>query len=68
MSYYASELNLKNLQYPWINTSQVKAENPHKKYELHATGDATLQSGRIYVAVPTNVKLTDEVKKRLNIM
>jgi hypothetical protein len=67
MSYYASELNLKNLQYPWINKSQVKAD-PHTKYELHATGDATLQSGRIYVAVPTTVQLTEEVKKRLNIM
>ncbi len=66
MSYYASELNLKNLQYPWIKTSEVKAD-PHTKYELHATGDATINEGRIYVAVPTGT-LTEEVKKRLNIM
>lgn len=66
-TYSAYELQMKNINYPWINTSQVRAD-PHTKYELHATGDATLQSGRIYVAVPTTVKLTEEVKKRLNIM
>ena len=64
--YCAAELQQKNARFPWINTSLVSPA--HGSYTLHATGDATLQSGRIYVALPSTVKLTEETKKKYNIM
>jgi hypothetical protein len=64
--YCAAELHQKNARFPWINTSLVSPAS--SAYTLHATGDATLQSGRIYVALPSNVKLTEETKKKYNIM
>lgn len=64
--YCAAELHQKNARFPWINTSLVTPAS--SGYTLHATGDATLQSGRIYIALPSNVKLTEENKKKYNIM
>lgn len=64
--YSAQELHRKNIHYPWINTTQVTEK--HKNYTLHATGEATLQSGRIYIALPSTMVLTEETKKKLNIM
>jgi hypothetical protein len=66
MNYSAAELHQKNSKFPWINTKHVNSNTA--AYTLHATGDATLQSGRIYVAVPANVKLDEETKKKYNIM
>ena len=64
--YSAEELRRKNINFPWINTSQVTEK--HKNYTLYATGEATLQSGRIYIALPAAVALTEETKKKYNIM
>jgi hypothetical protein len=66
MNYSAAELHQKNARFPWINTKHVVPTNA--TYTLHATGDCTLQSGRIYVAVPSNVKINEETKKKYNIM
>jgi hypothetical protein len=64
--YSAQELYRKNINYPWVNTSQVAEK--HKNYTLHATGEATLQSGRIYIALPSTTVLTEETKKKFNII
>jgi hypothetical protein len=64
--YSIAEIYRQNAKYPWIDTSQVK--DPHKNYTLYATGEATLQSGRIYVALPSTIKMDNETKKRYNIM
>jgi hypothetical protein len=66
MNYSAAELHQKNAKFPWINTQHVSPKTA--SYTLHATGDATIQSGRIYVAVPANVKLDEETKRKYNIM
>jgi hypothetical protein len=66
MNYSAAELHQKNAKFPWINMQQVSSKTA--AYTLHATGDATLQSGRIYVALPCNVKLDEETKIKYNII
>jgi hypothetical protein len=65
--YSIAELHRKNANYPWIDMSQVQADK-NKNYTLYATGEATLQSGRIYVALPSTVKMDEETKKKFNIM
>ena len=58
-----------NITQLWKGT--IKMPNEYKNaggqgYHLHATGDADMR-GRIYVAIPTNVILTDSIKKTYNI-
>lgn len=64
--YSAQELHRKNINYPWVNMTQVT--DKHKNYTLHATGEATLQSGRIYIALPSTLQMTEETKQKFNIM
>jgi len=61
------EAVLKNSGVPcrgWIQN----LENVQGKVILYATGECTIGSGRIYVALPANQPLTEEVKKKHNIM
>lgn len=66
MNYSAAELHQKNAKFPWINMQQVSSKTA--AYTLHATGDATLQSGRIYVALPSTVPMNEETKQKYNII
>lgn len=63
MNYSAAELRQKNAN--WINMQQVSSKTA---YTLHATGDATLQSGRIYVALPSTVAMNEETKRKYKII
>jgi hypothetical protein len=38
------------------------------KVKLYATGECTIDAGRIYVALPATQPLTEELKKKHNIM
>ena len=49
--------------YGWII---MKADTPRVK--LYATGECTIAQGRIYVALPANQPLTQELKQEHNIM
>lgn len=40
--------------------------NPEATYKLYATGDADMR-GRIYVSLPSDLKITEEIKKQYNI-
>ena len=50
----------------WINTTNITTTND--KYILYPTGDATLQSGRKYIALSSNTKIDEETKKKYNII
>ena len=50
----------------WINTKNTNTVND--KYKLYPTGDATLQSGRIYVALPANTIIDENNRKKYNII
>ena len=50
-----------------------KPKNPNKDepeatYKLYATGDADLLRGRIYVSLPSDLVITDEIKRQYNIL
>ena len=52
-----------------INTEVMDKTTKKTDYKLHATGDCTLSSGRVYIALPADVDPTDwEVKKKYNLM
>lgn len=52
-----------NSPYGWII---IKAET--KRVKLYATGECTIRQGRIYVALPADQPLTEELKREHNIM
>lgn len=64
--YKINEMNKTEL---W-NGSIIEPVNTNKdcKYKLYSTGDATISKGRIYVSLPANLKITNEIKKKYNIM
>ena len=64
-TYNKDEILSMNTKYGgWIRMPEKDKE---KDYVLYATGDATIGSGRIYVALP-NKPLTHEDKIKYNIM
>ena len=67
-TYSISEINQMNLKHGgnWIKTNNITTTN--NNCILYPTGDATIQSGRIYVALPSNIKMTDETRKKYNII
>ncbi len=44
------------------NMDELK-EKENKQYELYPTGNFTLMSGRIYVALPSSKPTQEEIKK-----
>jgi hypothetical protein len=66
-----SQLNAMNYnrQYSssrWINTDNSLDDN--KLYKLYATGNATLASGREYIALPSDKILSDNDYVKYNII
>ena len=65
-----------NCGYPWSGCIKVPDKNKttfdlredNKKYVLHATGDCDITNGRTYVALPANMKITDEVRRKHNLI
>lgn len=59
-----------NGSYPW--TGSIKFDEKSYKddtlYELHATGFADIYTGRQYVALPKNLKITPDIKKQYNLL
>ena len=49
----------------WIKN--IDKINNNEMVNIHATGEILL-SGRIYIALPSNIVLTSEVKKKYNII
>ena len=69
--YYKSTLNIFNANRKTFNGSIETIEYPNDdittKYKMYATNEHT-NTGRKYVAIPTHVQVTDEVKRQYNIM
>ena len=69
--YSSSELMSLNAGYPWRNCiiqppKDIKS-SPTNTYTLHATGDADL-NGRKYIPLPVGTKITEEIKRKYNLM
>ena len=66
-TYNVAELQYMNTKYGGY--IRMGEKDPYQKdYLLYATGDSTISSGRIYVALPKNKVLTYEDKLKYNIM
>jgi hypothetical protein len=50
----------------WINN--INSLDDKKLYNLHATTDASLSSGRKYVAIPSDIKLSAQDNNNYKIM
>lgn len=66
-SYNKFEIEQLNYKYGgnWISNNNDKLK---LKLKLWATGDATLSSGRIYIALPADKILTPQEKLKYNII
>ena len=67
--YTSGQISAMNCSYPWSGSLSCADDKKSSSglYELHATGDADLD-GRKYVALPKDTKITDEVKRRYNLI
>jgi len=70
-TYTKERLDKINYSYPWngsiINSNESKSKE-NNTYKLYATGDANISQGRIYVSLPSNIKITDEIRRKYNLM
>ena len=70
-SYNINELNKMNYNSiygsNWIKYD-INTLNSNNRYTLYPTGDASINSGRIYIALPTTTKLTNIDKIKYNII
>jgi hypothetical protein len=64
--YKINEMNKTELWNGSINTPINSKEDT--TYKLHATGNASISNGRVYVSLPANLKITNKIKKKYNIM
>lgn len=68
ISFSAQTISHMNATSLWNHTIMNEPETSNSKtlYNLHSTGYADL-SGRKYVALPSNLKITSEIKKQYNL-
>ena len=60
--------NMNNEQ-PWNGSIKILPNSKHDcGYKLVATGDATTQQGRIYIAIPANMVITENMKSEMNLL
>ena len=70
MSYTKAQLIELNNESKYGYTDWIKnidKINNNEMVNIHATGDILL-SGRIYIALPSNIVLTSELKKKYNLI
>ena len=71
-TFYKNELSKMNCNYPWTGSIKLfddKSYNQQDKpYSLHATGYADAFNGRQYLALPANLKITEDIKKQYNLL
>ncbi len=73
-----NEIHRMNFEEPWrgciksnehanyYSTSNLKDES--KKYKLYATGECSISNGRTYVYLPSDLKITDNIKSKYNLI
>lgn len=68
-TYTIQTLNSMNYKYPWNGTISIDNNNNNnsKCMSLYATGECD-SNGRIYVALPSNMIITNHIKKKYNLM
>lgn len=65
----SKQLNELSHRDEWIGKLQVEHTNTRQetKYVLYATGNCDI-NGRNYVALPKNLKISDDVKQKYNLL
>ena len=59
-----------NKSYPWCGCIEnaYSIKDSQKLYKLYTTGGCDIGSGRIYVALPSDLEITEDVIKKHNLM
>ena len=68
--YNINDIKEINKSYTWCSQKiKVKtiSNNTNTNFILHATGDADLD-GRKYIALPSNITIDSDIKKKYNLM
>ena len=68
--YNINDIKEMNKNYPWSSQKiEVKtiSNNTNTKFILHATGEADVD-GRKYIALPSNIIIDSDIKKKYNLM
>ncbi len=68
--YNIKDIKELNKNYPWFSQKieiETISKNKNTDFILHATGDADL-NGRKYVALPSNITIDSQIKKKYNLM
>ena len=68
VSFTKHQLNELNRRPYWRNTIPTEKCKPSGKYKLYATGEVCATNGRRYELIKEGVKITDEMKKKYNLM
>ena len=70
-TYFGSSLSVKNYQSDKYGSSQWITNgntlNSQLEYKLHATHNCTISGGREFIALPSDTKITWQVKQKYNL-
>ena len=51
----------------WIQNVNTLIKNPTTEYKLYPTNMSTIAGGREYIALPSNTKITWDIKEKYNL-
>ena len=69
-TYSNNDIHSMNYDYK-CGTNWIKKDSTlpnSNNYKLYPTGDATISSGRIYIALPSNTIIDEKIKQKYNII
>ena len=76
-TYSKDQISIMNMSYPWTHsirfqdnrmTSSISQKEKNQSYKLYPTGYCDVSNGREYVALPSDLKITSEVKEKYNLL
>lgn len=76
-TYSKDQISTMNMSYPWSHairfqdntvTSVLSEKEKNKSYKLYPTGYCDVSNGREYIALPSDLKITLEVKEKYNLL
>ena len=72
-SYSTNELHRMNYNSKYgsnwiIKDDKLTNQNQKNEFKLYATGDATISSGRIFIALPSDTIIDAKIKQKYNLI
>ena len=76
-TYSKDQISTMNMSYPWTHSIRfqdnrmnpvISQKEKNQSYKLYPTGYCDVSNGREYVALPSHLKITSEVKQKYNLL